>query len=49
MTFIEIGNLSIAPQLNAPLATTKAGGVAIGAGLVVGSIVVIAGIALINK
>lgn len=49
MTLVEIGTVSIAPELNAPLATTMAGGVAIGAGIVVGAGVLIAGMALIAE
>ncbi len=51
MTLAEIGTVSIAPEikLNAPLAATTAGGVGIGAGVVVGVSVVVLGVALIEK
>lgn len=48
MTLIEIGPVSIAPEFNAPLATTTAGGVGIGAGISLGAAIVIVGMALIG-
>lgn len=49
MTLVEIGTVSIAAELNAPLATTTAGGVGIGAGIIVGAGLLLVGMALLAK
>ncbi|WP_372910276.1 hypothetical protein [Salinigranum sp.] len=49
MSPIEVGTVSIAPEVafNAPLATTAAGGIGIGAGIALGAGIIVAGAALV--
>lgn len=47
MTLVEIGTVSIAPEFNAPLATTTGGGIAIGASIGLSAVVLILVIALL--